>query len=120
MNFLALSSLLNFVGCIGLASFVLLKGARRDMALAYGIFNLTLAFYSYYYALWQWAPTFDRALHDHQLLFLGVIWINEAYLYFIFTFLGMTPLRWVILGVAAGLNLFFSFLNFNGGLYSML
>lgn len=94
------------------------KCPQRPVAHAYAIFNFCLAFYSFYYFLWQLSGDPDKALWLHQLLFLGVIWIQQALLYFVFQFLDMAHERKGILWTAFAFNLLFSYLNFSGGLYT--
>src|SRR5438094_4905 len=117
MNFLAFSSLLNFAAACGLAVIVLRNCPQRAVARAYTIFNFSLAFYSFFYFLWQMTKNQNQAMLYHQLLFLGVIWIQQALLYFVFSFLNIVQEKKAVLWGAAAINLVFSVLNMRGGLY---
>src|SRR5258706_11231215 len=97
MNFLAFSSLINFVAACGLAVIVWRKCPQRPVAHAYTIFNFSLAFYSFYYFLWQLSKDPAKAMLYHQLLILGVIWIQQALLYFVFCFLDIAEQKKALL-----------------------
>jgi len=122
MNALGLGGLLNFLACSGLALLVLNKSSAKKYktAVAYAIFNLSVGFYNLFYFVWQGASNSQSALLWFHLLFLGVIWINQAYLFFIFTFLEITPVKKQILYACFFLNTVFSLLNFCGWMYPVL
>jgi len=122
MNALGLGGLLNFIACSGLALLVLKKSSPKQYktALAYAIFNFAVGFFNLFYFIWQTAKDAQSALPWFHLLFLGVIWINQAYLYFIFTFLENSKQKKPILLICGAINVIFSLLTIAELMYPYL
>ena len=118
INILALSGLINFLSCVGLA-YIVLRNRHDVTAKAYAIFNFTVAFFSFFYFIWQLSHSAREAFLWFQCLFLGIVWINQAYLYFVFTFLETTHLkreRAILFGCGC-LNALFSLMDATGLLF---
>src|SRR6266705_2162134 len=120
MTFLGFTGLLNFVTSTAMAVVVFLKCPQREIARTYGMVNVTIAFFSASYFAWQCAGTAAAALLPMQLLTFWAMWINQAFLLFTFTFLGIKPAYRRILWATAFLNVIFSIMNFTGGLYTAM
>src|SRR5262245_47996291 len=118
MTFLGFTGLLNFVTSAALGVVVYFKCPQRDLARSYGLVNLTIALFSISYFAWQSATTAANGLLPMQFLTFWAMWVNQTFLLFTFTFLGMTPVYRRVLGVTTVLNVMFSVMNFTGMLYT--
>jgi signal transduction histidine kinase len=120
MNLLSFSGLINFLACLSLAYVVWKNRPKDPVARAYAIFNCTVGFFSFFYFAWQLSTSKIEGEILFKILVLGIIWINQAYVNFIFTFLPESPKNKQrnILLICAALNLGFSFLDVSGKLFS--
>ncbi|MBD3380463.1 MAG: GAF domain-containing protein [Candidatus Omnitrophica bacterium] len=116
MNFLAFTGLINFITCIALGLFVLLKGFKSRQNITYFFLNVSVAVFSLGYFLWQITSDLS-AVQWFKLLVVGIILINQAYLIFVFTFLNIIKRHKVPLTICFALNLFYIFANYKGWLY---
>lgn len=120
MPFLALTSFLNCAACIGLGVLVWRQCPQRHVGRALASFDGALAFYCVFYGFWQMSHDPATALWNHKLLFLGVIWINQALLYFTFSILNRAkrPAYRAMLWASAAINVVYTILNFTNLLYT--
>jgi len=118
MTFLALTGLLNFFSSAGLGILVYRKCPDRSLAVTYGLVNFAIAVFSLFYFLWQMSASTSAAYFNMEGLTVAAMWINQAFLAFIITYVGMTPFRRAVLWIAGILNIAFSICNYTGVLYS--
>ena len=117
MTFLGFTGLVNFLAASSLAMLVYKKCPRRDIAITYGLMNVTIAIFSVFYFLWQMSITPTNGYFNMQALTCAAMWANPVFLYFVFTYLGMTGKRRLILWIAGILTVIFSYMNWAGILY---
>jgi hypothetical protein len=120
MSFLAFTGLINTITCIVLGVFVLLNNRKGSQNIAYFILNAAVAFYSFGYLFWQMSQELSTAAFFFNILMVGIILINNAYLLFVFAFLGMLERRRVLLVTCFAINAAFITLSFNSALYTDL
>ena len=120
MSFLAVTGLVNGITCVSLALFVILKNWKGLLNRSYFVLNSSVALYSFGYFFWQIAPTYSSAFEWFRILTLGIILINQSYLYFVFAFVNILAKRKVLLQACFLTNLAFIGFNFSSLLYSGL
>lgn len=120
MTFLGFTGLINFLTCISVAIFVILKNRKNSLNITFSNLNFSVALYSLGYFLWQLSKNEIQALFWFKILVLGIILINIAYLYFVFYFLGLINQKRKVLRICVGINFIFIVLNFLSLLYSRL
>jgi signal transduction histidine kinase len=118
MSLLALSGLLNFYFSSSLGVLVYRKCPDRSLGIRYGVINFVVAVHSLFYFFWQKSTSAPTAYFNMEVLTCAAMWINQAFLAFLFTYLGKTPTRRTVLWIAGVLNVIFSVCNFTGVLYS--
>lgn len=118
MNFLGLSGLINFLTCISIAVFVLLKNRKNPLNISFFNLNFSVALYSFGYFLWQLSRNENDAMFWFKILVVGIILINITYLYFVFRFLGLIDQKRNLLRICTAINFIFIILNLSSILYS--
>jgi signal transduction histidine kinase len=89
MTFYAFSALFNFLTSLGLGLFVLVKNKKDRTSQAFSAFAFTIAFWSFFYYIWQIADNSDSALFWCRVLMAGAIFIPVTYLHFVLRFLNI-------------------------------
>ncbi|MFA5000745.1 MAG: ATP-binding protein [Candidatus Paceibacterota bacterium] len=89
MTFYAFSALFNFFTSLGLGLFVLVKNKNNKTSQTFSAFAFTIAFWSFFYYLWQIADNSDSALFWCRVLMAGAIFIPVTYLHFVVRFLNI-------------------------------
>lgn len=120
MTFLGFSGLINFITCVSIAVFVILRNIRSPLNRSFFNLNLSVALYSLGYFLWQSATNEIQALLWFKVLAVGIILINITYLYFVFHFLGIVDKKKSLLRICTFINFVFIVLNLTSQLYSQL
>ena len=120
MTFLGFTGLINALTCIFLGIFVLLKNRRNIQNISYFILNSSVALYSFGYFFWQLSTDATAALAWFKILTVGIILINNAYLFFVFVFVNILSKRKRLLLACLVANILFIALNFNNQLYTAL
>jgi signal transduction histidine kinase len=118
MSFLALSGLINFLACLSVGSFVLLKNPYSEKNRSYFYLNSSVALYSFGYFLWQLSGDAVSALFWFKILTIGIILINVTFLHFVFAFIGVFQKRKIELFFYYLLCLIFIILNISLLLYT--
>src|SRR5262245_47536883 len=96
---------------------VLRTRPRSQVALAYGVFCLSIACWSASFFVWQMMKTpVDGLCALRWVLFFGM-WPLQSFVYFVFVFVGMNRRRQTFLLVALFITLIFAYLNFKGILF---
>ncbi len=120
MTFLGFTGLINFLTCISIAIFVILKNRKSPLNISFFNLNFSVALYSLGYFLWQLSKNENQALFWFKVLVIGIILINITYLYFVFHFLGLIDQKRKLLRICAVINFIFIILNLFSLLYSHL
>jgi len=120
MTFLGFSGLVNFITCISIAIFVLIKNVKNPLNISFFNLNFSVALYSFGYFFWQLAKNESQALFWFKILAIGIILINITYLYFVFHFLGLIDKRRDLLRICTFINFIFIILNLSSKLYTHL
>ena len=89
MTFYAFSALFNFFTSLGLGLFVLVKNKDNKTSQTFSAFAFTIAFWSFFYYLWQIADNSGSALFWCRVLMAGAIFIPVTYLHFVVRFLNI-------------------------------
>ena len=84
MTFFAFSALLNFLTSILLTIIIYKKN------FLYALVNLSIAFWSGFYFLWQISSSYQNALINIKLLTIGSILIPYFFYFFIITYFKLT------------------------------
>ncbi len=120
MTYLGFSGLINFITCIFLGIFVLLRNPRGVKNRTYFFLNSSVALYSIGYYIWQLCSDENYALLWFKVLVIGIILINVTYLHFVFAFIGILKKKRIELGVYYFINFIFILLNIRSLLYSSI
>src|SRR5438132_1508684 len=83
MTLLGLSGLVNFLTSVALALIVWVNKPKDRTARSSAYLNLSVAFYSGFYFLWQSTLNAHWAIWWFKLLCVGFVWINQTYLQFV-------------------------------------
>ena len=87
---LGLISFLNFVCAFFLATISFLKSNRNSIRISYGLFAYSIAFYAFFYFLWQSTDIQAQAIFFFKLCIVGVVLINNFLVQFIHDLLGFS------------------------------
>lgn len=118
ITFLGLSGLINFITCISIATFVVLKNIKNPLNISFFNLNASVALFSLGYFFWQMSSSEKLAFFWFKVLFVGIVLINITYLYFVFHFLGLIERQHKLLRILAVLNFIFIVLNSSSLLYA--
>jgi len=118
MTSLSIIGFLNIAVCSFLAFFVLRERSPTRVARSFGLFNVTVVLWSIAYTTWQFMSAPQSASFALRwVLFFG-LWPNIAFLYFVFSFEGMSHKRWLMLFGGSIGSCFFAGLALSGHLFS--
>jgi len=117
MNTLALIVLSNFITSIVLGLFVLAKEHSSKINKSYFVFNLTIALYSGGYFLWQITPDPARAIFWFKILFIGVILVNFAFVWFVINLTETIKKIGILVLTLCGINSVYIYLNVQGTMF---
>ncbi len=92
MSFYALSALINFITSAVLGVLVIIKN-RSAKNVAFFLFCAAVAFWSFFYLVWQLATDAESALLWSRVLMAGAIFIPAAYLHFVYALIGLLQKR---------------------------
>lgn len=120
MNVLAVGALINWVTSLSLGVFVLWNNPRQLRNRMYFNLGFWVAFFSFGYFFWQLSATHASAVFWFRLLFTGIVFINVAFLHFVFAFLERTREKKWLLITCYSINGVMAFLNFFGFMYTDL
>ena len=89
MNFYALSGLINGLVSSGLGVFLFSRSPQNPKHRTYGLYCLSLSFWSYFYCAWHITESGDTALVFVRLLMAGAILIPITHLHHVLTLLNL-------------------------------
>ncbi len=102
-------SLINFLTCIFIGAFLLIKNPRNPINITYCIFDFCIAFYAFFYFLWQSSNDPAWGILFFKWCIVGVVLINSAFVHFTFVILSIAKkFKWQLF-VAHLLNAFFCY-----------
>ncbi len=114
LTLLGAISLLNFFTCIFIGTFLLIRHNRSPVNISYCAFDFCIAFYAFFYFLWQSTTDAEQGVLFFKLCITGVILINSAFLHFSYALLSIHRKKINHLIVIHTVNLLFCFFGFNG------
>lgn len=88
MTILGLSGLINFLTAFSLGIIVLFKNNQSSINRSCFFLNLSVAFFSLFYFLWQVIPNINLKVIFFQYLTIGIIFIQPTYIQFVYEVLG--------------------------------
>ncbi len=112
MNFFALSGLINGITSTILGVLVFAKGRKDIRNITYVLFVFTVAFWSYFYFLWQIASEKNIALFACRTFMAGAIFIPVTYLHHLTVLVDIYKQKKKIIVYGYLLASFFLILNF--------
>ena len=107
LSLLGLISFLNFTCAFFLGTLSFLKSNRNSVRISYGLFAYSIAFFSFFYFLWQSIDTETGAILFFKLCIVGVVLINNFFVQFVHNLLGFSNKHRIRLYFAYILNAFF-------------
>lgn len=120
MSFLALTGLLNFLGCSFFGIFVLLKNPRSPQNRQAFYISASIALYSMGYMFWQMGNSAQEAMPWFKLLFTGIIVINVTFIHYVFNLIERFEQKKKELVYYYAINGLFFILNLGGYIYTGL
>ena len=102
-------SLINFVTCVFIGTFLLVKNQKSQVNLAYCIFDFCIAFYAFFYFLWQSSTDPRWGVIFFKWCIFGVVLINSAFVQFTYVILDLERRYKHQLVFVHALNLFFCY-----------
>ncbi len=106
-------SLINFIACGLIGIFTLSKNKTNPINISYFIFALSLAFYAFFYFLWQSSSDPKWGILLFKWTILGVVLINSGFVNFTFTVLHLREKNKIPLIFVHLINLFFCYSAFS-------
>ena len=120
MTFLAVTGLLNFFGNAFLGALVLVKNPHDLINRRFFYISASIAIYSTGYFFWQMSTTPVSAHIWFMVLFTGIVLINIAFLFYVFTLIGVLAKKKTEFIVHCLIGAAFIALNFSSMLYDGL
>ena len=114
LTFLGFSGLLNAVFCTAVGLFVYFKKPQDSKNQIYCLFDLSIAFYSFGYFMWQGSSDPADALLWFKFLVVGIILINATFIHFVFTLLSEVRQKILLLLLNYTISGIFIFGNISG------
>jgi len=114
MTYLAVTGIINFITSICVGLIVILKNSKNSTNRSFFYLNLSVAFFSLNYFLWQIARDPVVSIRYFKFLIAGFIFINVTYLHFTFALLGKLKEKKNELRIYYFINVFFALLNLKG------
>ncbi len=105
-------SLINFLTCVFIGSFLLSRSKGRPVNIAYCIFDYCIAFYAFFYFLWQSTQDPELGKTFFKFCIVGVVLINSAFFQFTLVLLKIDKKLKKAAVLVHLLNLFFVFCAF--------
>ncbi|MBL7069613.1 MAG: GAF domain-containing protein [Candidatus Omnitrophica bacterium] len=99
---------------------MLLQNRRNIQNISYFVLNFFVALYSFGYFFWQFSSDATTAVAWFKILTVGIILLNNAYLFFVFVFVNILQTRKKLLVSCLFINIVFIALNFGNLLYTNL
>lgn len=117
MSALACIGLTNAIASATLALIVWFRAPRRDLARAYSFTNLAVAWWAYFFFLWQLQTTAEASDWPMRLLITGGVCVNLGFLFTAFTLAGSAQRfrKWLFLAI--GMSVIFIGIILTGHLY---
>jgi len=111
MNFYALSGLINGITATVLGTFIYLRAPQDPKHRIYGLYCLSISFWSYFYCAWHLTASADLALLFVRLLMVGAIMIPILYFHHVLTFLGKVERHRIALKSGYAVSILFLLAN---------
>src|SRR3989338_11188589 len=102
-------SFVNFLTCIFIGAFLLLKNKESAVNVSYCIFDFCIAFYAFFYFLWQSSSDLGWGILFFKWCIFGVVLINTAFVHFTFVILNLHKKRFARLLAVHLINAFFCY-----------
>lgn len=112
MTVFASISLINCITCFLIGCFLLYKSHRNPVHVAFCVFDFCVAFYAFFYFLWQVANVEEHSIFFFKLCIFGVVLINSAFINFTCVILGLWDRFKYKLFAIHGINAFFAIASF--------
>lgn len=102
-------SLLNFLTCVFIGTFLYVRNKKSPVNVSYCIFDYCVAFYAFFYFLWQSTSNLQWGIIFFKWCIFGVVLINSAFIYFAFVVLNIHQKSRRQLYLIHAINAFFCF-----------
>src|SRR3989338_9198042 len=102
-------SFVNFLTCISIGLFTFFQNRKNSVNVSYFLFALSLAFYAFFYFLWQSCDDSKCAIIYFKWCIVGVVLINSGFVNFSFEVLALKEKHRGALWIVHGINAFFCY-----------
>ncbi len=102
-------SLVNFLTCVSIGTWLLIRSKGGAINISYSIFDFCVAFYAFFYFLWQSSIDQDWGILFFKWCIFGVVLINSAFVHFTFVVLNLHKKHLRQLFLVHAVNAFFCY-----------